>query len=191
MQRCKHGGSIARVFGSMFFAIAVAASAAGAKSPTAGDSVAVKSYSAGAKKLLTQSRVRVLAPTRVPGSWGPATYPTVQAYTDFARHVRVGYDVVLGAAGCTGSTACTQADVYGEKAPPVAQTRLDGNVLSATLADGTHAKYTLGRCGANCAGSFNLQFVKGGFVYTISIKGGTLAEGLLIAAHLRPVAELP
>ena len=48
-----------------------------------------------------------------------------------------------------------------------------------------------GPCGANCAASFRLQFVKGGYAYTISIKGGTLAEGLLIASNLRPVAALP
>jgi hypothetical protein len=98
---------------------------------------------------------------------------------------------VLGGQGCTGATACTQADVYGEKAPPTAQTRLEGKVMSTTLADGTPAKYVIGPCGANCAGSFQLQFVKGGFAYTISIKGGTLADGLLIAQYLRPIASLP
>ncbi len=63
--------------------------------------------------------------------------------------------------------------------------------MSTTLADGTPAKYVNGPCGANCAGSFQLQFVKGGYAYTISIKGGTLADGLLIAQYLRPVASLP
>ncbi len=153
--------------------------------------VAVQNYSAPGKALLVQSRVSVLAPTRVPTSWGRATYPTVQPLRDYKRNVQVGYDVVLGGPGCTGGTACTQADVYGEKAPPIEQTRLDGKVVSTRLADGTPAKYVNGPCGANCAGSFQLQFVKGGYAYTISIKGGTLADGLLIASYLRPVAALP
>jgi hypothetical protein len=162
--------------------------------PAAGSSdagVPVQPYSAAGKTLLAQSRVSVLAPTRVPASWGTATYPTVQPYKDYKTNAQVGYDVVLGGQGCTGATACTQADVYGEKAPPVEQTRLMGKVQPTTLADGTPAKYVLGPCGANCAGSFQLQFVKGGYAYTISIKSGTLAQGLLIAEYLRPVASLP
>lgn len=151
----------------------------------------VQPYSAAGKTLLAQSRVNVLAPTRVPASWGAATYPTVQPLKDYKTNAQVGYDVVLGGQGCTGATACTQADVYGEKAPPTEQTRLEGKVVSTTLADGTPAKYVNGPCGANCAGSFQLQFVKGGFAYTISIKGGTLADAVLIAAYLRPVAALP
>jgi hypothetical protein len=158
----------------------------------AGDAgVLVQPYSATGKTQLAQSRVNVLAPTRVPASWGTATYPTVQPYKDYKTNAQVGYDVVLGGQGCTGGTACTQADVYGEKAPPAEQTRLMGKVLPTTLADGTPAKYVLGPCGANCAGSFQLQFVKGAYAYTISIKGGTLADGLLIAQYLRPVAALP
>jgi hypothetical protein len=161
------------------------------RSVNTGDAgVAVQKYSASGKTRLAQSHVNVLAPTRVPASWG-RTYPTVQPLTDYRRKVQVGYDVVLGGPGCTGGTACTQADVYGEKAPPTEQTRLDGKVVSTKLADGTPAKYRDGPCGANCAGSFQLQFVKGGYAYTISIKGGRLAEGLLIAQYLRPVASLP
>jgi hypothetical protein len=157
----------------------------------AAQSVPVKSYSAPGKALLAQSHVSVLAPTRVPASWGRATYATVQPYKDYKSSVQVGYDVVLGGPGCTGGTACTQADVYGEKVPPVEETRLEGKVVSTKLANGTPAKYVNGPCGANCAGSFRLQFVKGGYAYTISIKGGTLADGLLIAQYLRPVASLP
>jgi hypothetical protein len=153
--------------------------------------VAVQKYSASGKMLLAQSHVNVLAPTRVPASWGSNTYPTVQPLKDYRRNVQVGYDVVLGGPGCTGATACTQADVYGEKVPPTEQTRLDGKIVATKLADGAPAKYVSGPCGANCAGSFKLQFVKGGYAYTISIKGGTLADGLLIAQYLRPVASLP
>ena len=49
---------------------------------------------------------------------------------------------MLGGPGCTGATVCTQAEVHGEKAPPILETRLDGRVLPVKLADGTLKRNT-------------------------------------------------
>ena len=78
-------------------------------------------------------------------------------------------------------TACTQATVEGKR--PAGPT--PAGYRPVKLSDDSTGYYHEGPCGANCAGSFELTFVRWNNRYTIGIKAGTLAQGLAIERGLR------
>jgi hypothetical protein len=112
-------------------------------------------------------------------------FPTVIPH-GFPAYVTVdragtAYNATIGGPDCHQSTACAAAIVNGTPG------HVDKSGRRAVrLKNGTIAWFEEHRCGANCADSATLIFEKAGMLYTVRVKGGTLAETVTIANGLRP-----
>jgi len=121
----------------------------------------------------------MLLPTTVPPDFG-VTYTTVD---------RVGenYSATIGPIRECHDEAppCTYASVDGEVHTPLDK----HGRRPVRLKNGTIAWFESHRCGANCAGSATLVFARGGSLYTVSVKAGTLPMTVVIADGLRPARQ--
>lgn len=140
---------------------------------------------AGLSRSLSSAHVPLLIPRYVPSDYDPVAL-TGQAGTPFTKPG--DYVIVIGARpGCSGGTACTWGTVSGftraEEAP------VDAKPQYTTLRDHTRATFYERACTANCAGSFVMQFIRGGFHYEISLKAGKLEDAVLIANSLTPLSR--
>lgn len=118
----------------------------------------------------------MLLPTIVPPDFGH-TYTTVdkagENYSATIGPIRECHDE---------APPCTYASVDGEVHTPL-DTRGRRKVR---LANGTIAWFEEHRCAANCAASATLVFARGGNLYRVAVKAGTLAQTVQIANGLRP-----
>ena len=118
----------------------------------------------------------LLLPTVVPPEFG-RTYTTVDRlgdnYSATISPIRVCHDE---------APPCTFASVDGENRKAL-DTRGRRKVR---LKNGTIGYFESHRCGANCAGSATLVFERGGNLYTVAVKAGTLRDTVQIADGLRP-----
>lgn len=133
---------------------------------------------------LTSATIKVLSPTLAPSEFSPLVVTALGGapYTKDG-----GYLIVLGAVShCDASTSCTFATVEGE---PTSTHVVPAGYHPVKFHDGRTGFYSLGRCGANCAGSFNLLFFRDDAEYTISVKAGRLADGLLIERGLKAITD--
>ena len=120
-----------------------------------------------------------LLPTVVPPKWS-TVYTTVD-------HLGDNYSVTIG-----------PLRECHDEAPPCTYASVDGEVhklldthgrRKVRLKNGTIAWYEDHRCYANCAASATLVFARGGNLYTVSVKAGTLPDTLTIANGLRPARQ--
>lgn len=129
---------------------------------------------------LDAATIAVLIPTSAPSDFGDVK---ITALSGKPYSHDGGYVVVLGARpDCEGGTACAYATVEGEPSRKHAPPK---GYHAVKLHDGSRGYYIDGPCGANCSGSFQLLFFRGNAEYTIGIKAGRLADGLLIERGLK------
>ena len=121
----------------------------------------------------------ILTPTTLPVIFGKVYQTHVAAGS--------GYMIVIGGKDCHGGTVCTMATIEGT--PTFATKPRAANAVNLTLPHVSGAWYEASPCGANCAGSFRLTFVRDRATYIVTIKAGTLAEGTLVANGLRPTID--
>lgn len=131
---------------------------------------------------LDAASIGVLIPTAAPSDFGVVKITAISGkpYTHTG-----GYLIVLGAiSDCEGGTACAYASIEGE---PSHTHVVPKGYRPVKLHDGSRGYYLDGPCGANCSGSFQLIFFRGNAEYTIGIKAGRLADGLLIERGLKRI----
>ena len=121
----------------------------------------------------------ILTPTTLPAIFGKVFQTRVASDP--------GYMVVIGGKDCHGGTACTTATIEG--APAIAAKPRSAHAVHLKLSHVSAAWYETSPCGANCAGSFRLTFVRDRATYVVTIKAGTLDEGRLVANGLRPAID--
>jgi hypothetical protein len=120
-------------------------------------------------------KIAILVPSVIP-DYG-------RIYADGVASPRGGYTVNLDyTADCDGAGACSAGYILGvpssSKTPPPGYS-------SMKLSDGSTGYYTDHGCGANCEGSFELQFFRRNAKYSIFLNGGNHRDGLLIESGMK------
>lgn len=121
----------------------------------------------------------ILTPTTLPAIFGKVYRTRVAAGS--------GYMIFIGGKRCDGGTVCTMVTVEGES--DIVTRPRASRIIHLTLPRVASAWYETSPCGANCAGSFRLTFVRDRATYVVSIKASSLAEGRLVANGLRRVTS--
>lgn len=143
---------------------------------TATDVTALPIWSPVIPQLRERVHIPLMLPSILPGDAQPERPGRPPDGDAFVQDVTArSYSIALGAPGCRGAHACTDADVSGVRGAAMPKGK------RIILARGVAGIYTAATCGANC-GDATVTWQMKGAVYAVGEKAGRLEE-LLPAAN--------